>query len=189
MLTNRSYPVRLVVVPIVETEEGAKMARMSYYLTQKYGSVAMMQFFGALREPYSYIRFWICEVGESWSWTGPTYRRNSRLPLSQAIKEGEAISFDSLVGGTSEFFEAKVSKARAYANRPPHRPTATLFINENYYVLDDVRPAPNFSTELHLVSGRTSWACGNPVTDRRITVKIADLGNGERLFSRLSVPA
>jgi UDP-glucose:glycoprotein glucosyltransferase len=52
MLINRSYPVRLGILPIVETEEGAKMARLFYYLTQDYGRVATMRFFGAVREPY-----------------------------------------------------------------------------------------------------------------------------------------
>src|SRR6266404_390887 len=51
MLISRSYPVRVGVVPIVGTEEGAKMARVFYYLTQNYGRLPTMRFFGAVREP------------------------------------------------------------------------------------------------------------------------------------------
>ena len=51
MLINRSYPVRLGIVPVVETEDGAKMARLFYYLMQNYGRIATMRFFGSVREP------------------------------------------------------------------------------------------------------------------------------------------
>ncbi|KAH9015413.1 hypothetical protein EDB85DRAFT_817263 [Lactarius pseudohatsudake] len=58
ILIDRSYPIRLGIVPLVETE-GARIARVFYYLTEKYGRVATMPFFDA-------------------NWTGPTFRRNSK---------------------------------------------------------------------------------------------------------------
>jgi UDP-glucose:glycoprotein glucosyltransferase len=51
MLVDRSYPTRIGFVPIVETEDGAKMAKVFYYLTQNYGRVATIQFFRSVRQP------------------------------------------------------------------------------------------------------------------------------------------
>jgi len=71
--------------------------------------------------------------------------------------EGEAMSFEALVGGTSEDFEARISKARAYAQRlgtdAASSPNGHTFINGKYYALDDVCPAPTLSTELYLIAG------------------------------------
>ena len=154
MLINRSYPVRLGIVPIVETEEGAKMARVFYYLTQNYGRIATMRFFGAVREPYSRLLHSLIILrqildlrGErellDWSQVQAQFEA---LAANEDIKEGEAMSFDSLVGGTSEVFEAKISKARAYARRLgtdfASSPDGHTFINGKHYALDDVRPAP-----------------------------------------------
>ena len=54
MLIDRSYPARVGLVPVVETEDGAKIARVFYYLTQNYGRVATIRFFRAVRELYTY---------------------------------------------------------------------------------------------------------------------------------------
>ncbi|KAI9434904.1 kinase-like domain-containing protein [Lactarius indigo] len=85
---------------IVETEEGARMARVLYYLEKKYGRVC----------DYAILRCW-----ESQNWTGPTCRGNStRLVGSEEIKGGEELSFDVLAGHTSEFFEVRINKALRY---------------------------------------------------------------------------
>jgi UDP-glucose:glycoprotein glucosyltransferase len=82
------------------------------------------------------------------------------LAASEEIKEGEAISFDSLVGGASEVFEAKISKARGYARRlgtdAASSPNGHIFINGKYYVLNDVCTALNLVHELYLIGCRTS---------------------------------
>ena len=51
MLIDRSYPARVGLVPVVETEDGAKMARVFYYLTQNYNRITTTRFFRAVREP------------------------------------------------------------------------------------------------------------------------------------------
>lgn len=48
MLIHRSYPVRFGIVPIIETEEGAKMAKVFYYLVQNYGRQTTMKFFSSV---------------------------------------------------------------------------------------------------------------------------------------------
>jgi hypothetical protein len=50
MLVDRSYPTRIGFVPVVETEDGVKMARVFYYLTQSYGRLATIKFFRSVRE-------------------------------------------------------------------------------------------------------------------------------------------
>jgi UDP-glucose:glycoprotein glucosyltransferase len=51
MLIDRSYPTRIGFVPVVETEDGVKMARVFYYLTQNYGRLVTIRFFRGVREP------------------------------------------------------------------------------------------------------------------------------------------
>ena len=64
------------------------------------------------------------------------------LAASEEITKGEAMSFDALTGGTSEVFEARIRKARAYAQRLgtdiASSPNGHTFINGKYYALDDV---------------------------------------------------
>jgi len=52
VLIDRSYPTRMGFVPIVETEDGVKMARALYYLTQNYGRLSTIRFLRAVRELY-----------------------------------------------------------------------------------------------------------------------------------------
>ncbi|KAI9428795.1 hypothetical protein H4582DRAFT_2159566 [Lactarius indigo] len=133
MLIQHSYPIRLGAVPIVETEEGARMARVLYYLEKKYGRVATMQFFGAILD--------LQDRGEpelDWS---HVQRQFDALVGSEEIKGGEELSFDVLAGHTSEFFEVRINKARAYAQRRgtdvASSPNGHTFISGKYYVLND----------------------------------------------------
>jgi hypothetical protein len=49
MLIDHLYPVRFGIVPVVETEEGVKMAKVFYYLVQNYGRQKTMAFFSSVR--------------------------------------------------------------------------------------------------------------------------------------------
>jgi UDP-glucose:glycoprotein glucosyltransferase len=49
MLIDRLFPVRFGIVPIVETEDGVKMAKVFYHLVQNYGRRATMGFFSSVR--------------------------------------------------------------------------------------------------------------------------------------------
>jgi UDP-glucose:glycoprotein glucosyltransferase len=49
MLIDRMFPVRFGIVPIAETEDSVKMAKVFYYLVQNYGRRATMGFFGSVR--------------------------------------------------------------------------------------------------------------------------------------------
>ena len=77
------------------------------------------------------------------------------LTASEEINEGEAMSFDALVGGTSEILEARISKARAYAQRlgtdVASSSTGHTFINGKYFALDDVCSTTTFFNELYFI--------------------------------------
>jgi hypothetical protein len=84
MLVDRLFPVRFGIVPIVETEEGVKMAKVFYYLVQNYGRRTTMRFFSTVRTVCfsrcyhsCYVRSLKCLVTSS-RWTGFVYKRNSK---------------------------------------------------------------------------------------------------------------
>lgn len=84
MLIDRMFPVRFGIVPIVETEEGVKMAKMFYYLVQNYGRQKTMGFFSSVRIicfshcPHSCsVRSLMCQAPTN-LWTGFMCKRNSK---------------------------------------------------------------------------------------------------------------
>ncbi|KAH9024388.1 UDP-glucose:glycoprotein glucosyltransferase-domain-containing protein [Lactarius pseudohatsudake] len=174
MLIDRSYPIRLGIVPIVETEEGTRMARVFYYLTENYGRGATMRFFSTGGE--------------------------------------EALSFDVLAGGISEVFEARINKARAYAQRlgtdAASSPNGHTFINGKYHALDDnfLHPLQSsvgqalqyFQEKVHAgaITDNQADDIENhfydlPTTMKRRNRHIAPLsgGGGMRLLSRCRCPS
>lgn len=94
LLIDRSFPVRLGIVPIVETDEGVKMAKMFYYLVQNYGRRATMGFFSSVRticfSHYShscYVRSSICQAPSSW--TGFVCKRTLKHSLKMKSQGGK----------------------------------------------------------------------------------------------------
>lgn len=85
MFIDRLFPVRFGIVPIVETEDSVKMAKVFYFLVQNYGRRATMEFFGSVRTVFSviahshscHIRFLMCQAPKS-RWTGFMCKRNSK---------------------------------------------------------------------------------------------------------------
>ena len=84
MLIDRLFPVRFGIVPIVETEEGVKMAKVFYYLVQNYGRRITMGFFNSVRSIcFSHcshlcqVRSLMCQAPSN-SWTGSMFKRNSK---------------------------------------------------------------------------------------------------------------
>ena len=59
MLIDHSYPVRFGIVPIVETEESLKMAKLFFHLIQNYGRQQTMRFFNSVLSmcPYRRLHF------------------------------------------------------------------------------------------------------------------------------------
>ncbi|KAF8257240.1 hypothetical protein EI94DRAFT_1342955 [Lactarius quietus] len=86
------------------------MASVFYYLTQTYGRVTTIRFFRAVVD--------LQGEREDLDWSHVRAQFEA-LAASDEIKvgEGKLMSFDALIGGTSEVFEGKISNARAYAHR------------------------------------------------------------------------
>jgi UDP-glucose:glycoprotein glucosyltransferase len=172
MLVDRSYPTRIDFAAIVETEDGVKMARVFYYLTQNYSRLATIKFFRSVSEPmcigyftYSlFLRQVLDLQGEKdeLDWSNIQAQFETLVSSEEIQEGGEPMSFDALGNGSSEVFEERINKARAYARRPGTDSASSLngrlFINGKYYVIDDVR-SPNslFQRALtHFHSCRTS---------------------------------
>ncbi|KAH9029959.1 hypothetical protein EDB85DRAFT_2147032 [Lactarius pseudohatsudake] len=86
MLIDRSYPIRLSIATLVETE-GARTTRV---LTEKYGRVATMRFFDAVLD--------LRDRGEpelDWSHV------QAQFEALAGGGGGEGLTFDILAGGTS----------------------------------------------------------------------------------------
>ncbi|KAI0266194.1 UDP-glucose:glycoprotein glucosyltransferase-domain-containing protein [Gloeopeniophorella convolvens] len=134
MVVNRAYPARFGIVPIVETEEGAKMAKIFYFLVQNYGRSKTMAFLNSvLNSPEG------PSLQLDWSHIQAVFET---LIETHGPKEGgEAILFDVIIGNSPEEYEVRMSKAQAYAQRlgttNAASPSGHTFINGKYYVLDD----------------------------------------------------
>lgn len=48
-IVQRQFPFRFGVVPLVDTEDGARMARLFYYLIETYGDAPTTQFLRRVR--------------------------------------------------------------------------------------------------------------------------------------------
>lgn len=148
-LIDHSYPVRFGIVPIVETEEGLKMAKIFYYLTQNYGRQQTLRFFNSLlsmcfdRHFYS-SRLILDMLGGTkqqldWSHIQTEFEA---LVANEGITDGgEAMPFEDVLGSAADDVETKLLKARTYAERlssTTSLPEGHVFINGKYHVLDDV---------------------------------------------------
>ena len=107
---------------------------------------------------------------------------------TEEIQEGsEPMSFDVLVSGSSEVFEEKISKARAYAQwlgtDNASSFTGHIFISGKYYVINDHDvhlPSTLFQrAPTHRQSSRTFLRC-NLVSDRHFSIS-----NRILFFSRI----
>ena len=103
--------------------------------------------------------------------------RSTRCSASEEIHDGsELLSFDALVSGSSEVYEARISKARAYARRLgtdyASSPKGHIFINGKYYVINDVRlPTTLFQrAPTHRQSSRTFWTRYSLASDRHFSI-------------------
>jgi len=152
MLIDHVYPVRFGVVPIVETEDSVKMAKVFYTLIQNYGRQATMRFFSSVHVMPFCHRFYSCPFQIVDGLDGPTKQLDwshvqkefEALLASEETKQGgQATTFDDVIGSASDELETKLSKAQMYAERlgttVASSPDGHIFINGKYYVVDGVR--------------------------------------------------
>jgi UDP-glucose:glycoprotein glucosyltransferase len=150
MLIDHSYPVRFGIVPIVETEEGLKMAKIFYYLTQNYGRQQTMRFFNSVLRLCFYRRFHSSRLildmlggtkqQLDWSFIRAEFEA---LVANEGIMDGgEAMPYEDVLESAADDIERKLLKARTYAERlsttTTSSPEGHVFINGKYHILDDV---------------------------------------------------
>lgn len=150
MLIDHSYPVRFGIVPIVETEEGLKMAKMFYHLTQNYGRQQTMRFFNSVLSMCLYRRFHSSRLilvipggtKQQLNWSNIQTEFEALVADGGIVDGGEPIPFESILGSATDDVEIKLLKARTYAERlgttTSSSPEGHVFINGKYHVLDDV---------------------------------------------------
>ncbi|KAH9887933.1 glycosyltransferase family 24 protein [Cubamyces lactineus] len=132
-LINRGLPFRWGVVPLVETENGKRMARLFYYLMDVFGPEDTLGFLLSLTQrnvPLEHLRPTV---------DMPTVRANfNRLLASQEeLDEDIEKDFDVILQGS----EADLEGPRAYARRLSaslsSAPQGHVFVNGRHFDLDD----------------------------------------------------
>ncbi|KAN0126165.1 glycosyltransferase family 24 protein [Lactarius tabidus] len=169
MPIDRSYSTHIGFVPIT--------TRVSYHLTQNYSHLATIKFFCSVL----YLQGEKEDLDLDWS---NVLAQFEALVSSEEIQEGsKAISFDTLTSGSSEVFEERISKARAYSRRlgtdNASSPNGHLFINGKYCAIDG-----NFSISLKADVGQALQYFqeraykGEITDDQKWSRRILPLGNG-----------
>ncbi|KAF8524348.1 UDP-glucose:Glycoprotein glucosyltransferase-domain-containing protein [Hysterangium stoloniferum] len=136
-IIQRGFPFRFGVVPIVETEEGIKAARLFYYLVKVYGRSKTLNYMKMLVQT-----------------PGPTVDfKRARAEFEALVAdtdnsqgdETKSIDFDTVIGSTKsdvgEELDLSIVRARAYSKRLGTSMKSSsqghAFINGKYAVLTD----------------------------------------------------
>ncbi|KAJ7513036.1 glycosyltransferase family 24 protein [Mycena galericulata] len=135
----RSFPFRFGIVPLTETEDGAKMARLFYYLVKNYGRKRTMGFLQQVLASFPRNG-----NGQPFSWDAARAAfaelvEEAPAP-APATEEGEAEvpDFDTIVRGDGD---SSLDKGRAYAERLGAGLAASekghAFVNGKHLEMDD----------------------------------------------------
>ncbi|KAJ3833052.1 UDP-glucose:glycoprotein glucosyltransferase-domain-containing protein [Lentinula raphanica] len=137
-IIERGLPFRFGVVPIAETDDGAQMARLVYFLLNNFGRKITMHFLKRIAHPYS-----LPGARDSFDWS--TIRREyDNLMASEAAAGADidqtTVEFNSVISGKTS--ESKIlDGAQAYAQRLSatlsSSPTGHGFINGKHYTFDE----------------------------------------------------
>ncbi|KAJ3001154.1 hypothetical protein NUW54_g6613 [Trametes sanguinea] len=132
-LINRGLPFRWGVVPLVETEDGARMARLFYYLVDNFGSDETLNFVLSLTQrnvPLDSLK-------PSVDWSTVRLSFNRLLAAQEELDEDIEKDLDVILEGS----EGDLEKPRAYARRLgaslSTAPQGHVFVNGKHFDLDD----------------------------------------------------
>ncbi|KAJ7057937.1 UDP-glucose:glycoprotein glucosyltransferase-domain-containing protein [Mycena amicta] len=117
-IINRNFPFRFGVVPLAETEEGLKMARLFYHVVKTYGRKKTMLFLKKISETFSVPK-------QPLSWKAVEAAYNELLEDSVAVVEGEgetpesaAVDLETVIAPNPEGeVDLSIEKGRLYAER------------------------------------------------------------------------
>ncbi|KAH7929980.1 glycosyltransferase family 24 protein [Leucogyrophana mollusca] len=132
-VVNRGFPLRWGLVPAVESEEGAKMARLVYYIAENHGQARLAKFIHDIAVAHSQIKSTVL------LW-----------PVVQEVFDsiGASISFDAFVDGSvcqtdQSITDCGLEKARNYGRRlgvttPGGTSQGHAFVNGRYFEINDM---------------------------------------------------
>lgn len=165
-IIQRNFPFRWGVVPLVASDEGAKAARLFYYLVDNFGRGNTTAFLRTVRRRASWRRTrevthtQMAAESTAGNLNFEVARRefNALIAEHSPRKEGALTDFDAVISGAAEDDSARVEAARAYAKRlaltPPSEGPGYAFVNGKFFDLDDVSStSPHFDPGLPILSG------------------------------------
>ncbi|KAF9027018.1 hypothetical protein BDZ89DRAFT_1102004 [Hymenopellis radicata] len=129
-IIDRNFPFRFGVVPSLETEDGAKMARLFYFLLENFGRKKTMIFLRNLSQADAQPR-------DTVDWK--SVRATFEAFLDEEDSEIEDEVFDFVIGG--ELAQAKAEGIKAYTERlsatMSSSPEGHCFINGKHYDMNE----------------------------------------------------
>ncbi|KAH9848797.1 glycosyltransferase family 24 protein [Lenzites betulinus] len=132
-LIHRGLPFRWGVAPLVETEEGARMARLFAYLLKTFGSEDTLAFFLSLSQKDVPPE----QLSPVVRWDRVRASFNQLLAAKEDLPEGTETHLDTVLEGS----EGDLENARTYAVRLSatlaSAPQGHAFVNGKHYDLDD----------------------------------------------------
>ncbi|KAJ4473165.1 glycosyltransferase family 24 protein [Lentinula aciculospora] len=137
-IIERGFPFRFGVVPIVETEDGTRMARLIYFLLNQFGRKITMNFLKRVAHPFT-----IPGAQSSLQWSDIRHEYDGLMAAEAragAPIDQTSVDFESIVSGAIS--QAKtLDSAQAYTNRLGATlsvfPTGHGFINGKHFVFDE----------------------------------------------------
>ncbi|KAF7321048.1 hypothetical protein HMN09_00192100 [Mycena chlorophos] len=149
-IINRGFPFRFGIVPLVETEDGLKMARLFYHLVDEFGRKKTMTFFRKIAETFVMPQ-------QPLNWNAVRAAYNELLedvvlnveseddPQGEgqpATPEAAGFDFDSVIEGDPDgAVEVSIQKSRVYAERLgaslAESPGGHGFVNGKHLDIDD----------------------------------------------------
>ncbi|KAJ3987860.1 glycosyltransferase family 24 protein [Lentinula detonsa] len=137
-IIERGFPFRFGVVPIVETEDGARMARLIYFLLNNFGRKVTMNFLKRVAHPFTVPG---AQRSFQWSTIRGEYdalmaaEANAGTPIDQI-----SVDFESVVSGTNSGARS-LDGAGSYNNRLSTTLSASSaghgFINGKHVAFDE----------------------------------------------------
>ncbi|TFY57738.1 hypothetical protein EVJ58_g6843 [Rhodofomes roseus] len=136
-ILGRSFPFRWGIVPIAESEEATKVARLVYFLMERVGNANTMEFIRHISQADRPVEKTTTTV--DWALVRTAF--SSFRASSQDHAETPMPELDKILNGETEGLDESIQKARAYATRlgatVSSAPHGHAFVNGKHFELDD----------------------------------------------------
>ncbi|KAF5386468.1 hypothetical protein D9757_005906 [Collybiopsis confluens] len=149
-IIERGFPFRFGIVPIVETEDGIKMARLVYFLLENFGRKITMTLLKRAATPFTRPG-----APDSFDWS--ELRRDFDHLMAAEAQAGEpvektGVEFESILAGTNPQVKS-LDNVKTYAQRLSATvsafPAGHGFINGKYFPFDE-----NFLRNMQMETGQ-----------------------------------